>query len=81
MLRRALHRWLSRNVEGPLEDLVGGRARLHIILMLACILALDAADKATLGAVAAQLKPALHIDNVEVGLLVTVTVASSALLT
>lgn len=30
---------------------------------------------------AAQLKPALHIDNVEIGLLVAVTVASSALLT
>ncbi|HEX5352860.1 MAG TPA: MFS transporter [Rhodanobacteraceae bacterium] len=81
MLRMALHRWLSRNVEGPLEDMAGGRVRLHIIIMLACILALDAADKATLGAVAAQLKPALHIDNLEVGLLVTVTVASSALLT
>ncbi|HEY9110471.1 MAG TPA: MFS transporter [Rhodanobacteraceae bacterium] len=49
--------------------------------MLACILALDAADKATLGAVAAQLKPALHINNVEIGLLVAVTVASSAVLT
>lgn len=81
MLRTSLQAWLSRNVEGPLEDLAGGRARLRIILMLACILALDAADKATLGAVAAQLKPALHINNLEVGLLVAVTVASSALLT
>jgi len=81
MLRTSLQAWLSRNVEGPLEDLAGGRARLRIILMLACILALDAADKATLGAVAAQLKPALRIDNLEVGLLVAVTVASSALLT
>ena len=80
MLRTSLQAWLSRNVEGPLEDLAGGRARLRIILMLACILALDAADKATLGAVAAQLKPALRIDNLEVGLLVAVTVASSALL-
>jgi MFS family permease len=81
MLRTSLQAWLSRNVEGPLEDLAGGRARLRIILMLACILALDSADKATLGAVAAQLKPALHIDNLEIGLLVAVTVASSALLT
>jgi MFS family permease len=81
MLRTSLQAWLSRNVEGPLEDLAGGRARLRIILMLACILALDAADKATLGAVAAQLEPALHIDNLEIGLLVAVTVASSALLT
>ncbi len=81
MLRTSLQAWLSRNVEGPLEDLAGGRARLRIILMLACILALDSADKATLGAVAAQLKPALHINNLEIGLLVAVTVASSALLT
>jgi MFS family permease len=81
MLRTSLQAWLSRNVEGPLEDLAGGRARLRIILMLACILALDSADKATLGAVAARLKPALHINNLEVGLLVAVTVASSALLT
>ena len=72
---------ISRNDEGPLEDLAGGKARLRIIVMLACILALDSADKATLGAVAAQLKPALHINNVEIGLLVAVTVASSALLT
>ena len=81
MLRTSVQAWLSRNVEGPLEDLAGGRARLRIILMLACILALDSADKATLGAVAAQLKPALHINNLEIGLLVAVTVASSALLT
>jgi MFS family permease len=81
MWRTSLHAWLSRNVEGPLEDLAGGRAGLRIIFLLACILALDSADKATLGAVAAQLKPALHIDNVEVGLLVAVTVAASALLT
>jgi MFS family permease len=80
-MRASLQAWLSRNVEGQLEDLAGGKARLRIIIMLACILALDAADKATLGAVAAQLKPALHIDNVEIGLLVAVTVASSALLT
>ena len=81
MWRTSLQAWLSRNVEGPLEDLAGGHARLRVILMLACILALDAADKATLGAVASQLKPALHINNVEIGLLVAVTVASSALLT
>ncbi|MES2403957.1 MAG: MFS transporter [Pseudomonadota bacterium] len=80
-MRTSLQAWLSRNVEGPLEDLAGGKARLRIIFLLACILALDSADKATLGAVAAQLEPALHIDNVEIGLLVAVTVASSALLT
>lgn len=49
MLRTSLQAWLSRNVEGPLEDLADGRARLRIIFMLACILALDSADKATLG--------------------------------
>ncbi|HXE66096.1 MAG TPA: hypothetical protein VN630_03555, partial [Rhodanobacteraceae bacterium] len=78
-MRTSLQAWLSRNVEGPLEDLAGGKSRLRIIIMLACILALDPAEKATLGAVAAQLKPALHINNVEIGLLFAVTVASSAL--
>lgn len=76
-----MHAWILRNVEGPLEDPAGGKARLRFIFMLACILALDSADKATLGAVAGQLKQALHINDLEVGLLVAVTVASSALLT
>lgn len=74
-------RWLVRRIEAPLEAVAGGHARLKIIVLLACVLALDSADKATVGAVAMQLKHALHIDNVQVGLLVTVSTAVGALVT
>lgn len=61
--------------------LAGGRARLKIIVLLACVLALNSADTATVGAVAMQLEHALHIDNVQVGLLVTASTAVGALVT
>jgi MFS family permease len=76
-----LGRWFRRDVEQPLENIVGGRQRLKVIALLACVLALDAADKATIGAVAAQLEHDLHIGNVEVGLLVTVSTAIGAFAT
>ncbi|MGH8145333.1 MAG: MFS transporter [Rhodanobacteraceae bacterium] len=76
-----LGRWFRRDVEQPLEQLVGGPRRLKVIALLACVLALDAADKATVGAVAAQLEHDLHIGNVEVGLLVTVSTAIGAIAT
>jgi MFS family permease len=76
-----LRRWFRRDVERPLENLVGGPKRLKVIALLACVLALDAADKATVGAVAAQLERDLHIGNVEVGLLVTVSTAIGAFAT
>jgi MFS family permease len=72
-----LRQWFRRDVERPLESLVGGPRRLKVVAMLACVLALDAADKATIGAVAAQLEHDLHIGNVEVGLLVTAATAIS----
>lgn len=43
---------LVRRIEAPLASLTGGPARLKVIVLLACVLALDAADKATVGAVA-----------------------------
>lgn len=76
-----LRDWFRRGVEEPLAHAVGGRARLKVIILLACVLALDAADKATVGAVAAELKQALHISNVEVGWLVTASTAIGALIT
>jgi len=76
-----LRDWFRRGVEGPLEHAVGGRARLKVIILLACVLALDAADKATVGAVASPLKQALGISNVEVGWLVTASTAIGALVT
>lgn len=52
-----------------LDAAVGGPARRHVIAVLACVLALDSADKATVGASATQLQSALHIGKTEIGIL------------
>src|SRR6266478_2100878 len=52
---------------------LGGRERTRVILLLASVLALASADSATVGASAIQLRHDLHINNTDVGLLVTVT--------
>jgi predicted MFS family arabinose efflux permease len=63
------------------QNVLGGPARLRVIVLLACVLGLDAADKATIGAIAVQLEAALHINNTEIGLLVTASTAIGALAT
>lgn len=73
-----LRRWLRQDIERPLEDLAGGRARLKVIVLLACVLSLDAADKATVGAVAAPMKAALGIGNLQIAWLVTASTAVAA---
>lgn len=67
-LRSGEHRAVER-----FDELVGGPARRRVIVFLACVLALDSADKATVGAVGAQLERSLHIGNASLGLLVAVT--------
>jgi MFS family permease len=52
---------------------VGGPARVRVVILLACVLALASADTATVGAAAAPLRRALGISNTDIGLLVTVT--------
>jgi predicted MFS family arabinose efflux permease len=76
-----VRQWFREDVEQPAVDLVGGPARLKVIVLLACVLGLDAADKATVGAIAPQLEQALGIGNVQVGLLVTVSTAVGAFAT
>jgi MFS family permease len=76
-----LRDWFRHDIQRPLENLVGGRKRLRVVALLACVLALDAADKATVGAVAAQLEHDLHIGNLQIGLLVAVSTGISALTT
>jgi len=76
-----LRRWLRRDIERPLEALAGGPARLKVIMLLACVLALDAADKATVGAVATPIKDALGIGNLQIGWLVTASTAVAAVTT
>ena len=56
-----------------LREIVGGPARLRVIVLLACVLGLDSADQGAIGAVAPSLERSLHISNVELGLLITVT--------
>lgn len=73
--------WAGRHLLRPLVRVAGGRARLKVIVILAAVLALDAADKATVGVVADQLKSSLHIDNIDVGWLVTASTAMGAAMT
>ena len=56
-----------------LTTAVGGPARVRVIVLLACVLALASADAATVGAAAAPLRRALHISNTDIGLLVAVS--------
>ncbi len=68
----------------PLDGLaakVGGQARLQVIALLACVLGLQSADNATVGAVAAPLSADLGIGNTQIGLLVTLTTGIGALST
>lgn len=64
-----------------LREHAGGSARARVIVLLACALALDAADKGTVGAVAAELEQHLHITPIQVGLLVTLSSATAAIAT
>lgn len=73
--------WFSKDIENPLQHLVGGPARLKVIVVLACVLGLEAADKATVGAVAGQLIHSLHIGYVEIGLLVSASTIMAAIVT
>jgi predicted MFS family arabinose efflux permease len=61
------------------ESVVGGPARLRVILLLASILALNTADFGTVGAMATELEKSLRIGNFEIGLLVTVSTGVGAL--
>ena len=76
-----LRHWFRHDVERPLEALAGGPARLKVIVLLACVLSLDAADKAAVGAVAAPMEAALHVGNLQIGWLVTAATAVAAVMT
>lgn len=62
-----------------LTTLLGGRARAQVIVILACVLALDTADKGTVGALAPQLQRDLGITETQVGALVAVSSGAGAL--
>lgn len=56
-----------------ITDVVGGPARRTVVLLLAGVLGLQAADIGSVGALAEPLEKAFHIGNTDLGLLVTVT--------
>ncbi|HYW34561.1 MAG TPA: MFS transporter [Balneolaceae bacterium] len=76
-----LHDWFRQDVEKKAAEIVGGLDRLKVLILMACVLGLDSADKATVGAVALQLKHSLNIGNVDIGLLVTASTGISAVAT
>lgn len=63
------------------EQAAGGPARFQIVVLLACVLALDSSDKATVSAVAGSLKTTFHINNAEIGLLIAVSSFAGAVFT
>ncbi|MEV7007483.1 MFS transporter [Streptosporangium sp. NPDC051022] len=74
MLARVGERILRR-----LEVVVGGPARFQVIAVLGCVLALDSADKGTIGAVGEEIEQSLGITNTELGALITVSSGMGAL--
>jgi MFS family permease len=73
--------WFHQQTVEKATQIVGGWSRLKVIGLMAGVLALDSADKTAVGAIAGQLKHALNIGNMEVGLLVTVSTGIGALAT
>ncbi|GII63974.1 MFS transporter [Sphaerisporangium krabiense] len=73
-LRKAARWGLAR-----LYAALGGPARAEVIVILACVLALDAADKGTIGALAPELEQDLHVGNTEIGALVATSSGVGAL--
>jgi MFS family permease len=80
VIRRSA-RGAGRFTKRHLSHQLGGAQRLRVVVLLACILGLSAADAATVGASATALRDGLHISNTDIGLLVAVTSLVAALAT
>jgi MFS family permease len=79
--RRSLISELAEAGADRLTVALGGRERTRVILVLAGVLGLSAADVSTVGASATQLRHGLHISNTDIGLLVTTTSLVGAIAT
>jgi predicted MFS family arabinose efflux permease len=77
---RALKRG-TRSLRATLAHAAGGPQRLKPIVLLALVVGLQSADNGTVGALVVPLKRSLHIDNTQVGLLVTISTGIGALAT
>jgi predicted MFS family arabinose efflux permease len=64
---------LARATTRRLDRLVGGPARRKVVIAFAAVMALDSADKATVGVNATQLEQGLAIGRAQIGLLLAVT--------
>lgn len=75
---------LAGIVERPVQwglARLGGKASAEAIAIFAAVLALDGADKGAIGAMAEQLEHAFGIGNTELGLMITLSSAVSAIAT
>jgi predicted MFS family arabinose efflux permease len=70
--RRTLGARRTASIRDRVTDAAGGRLRGRILLLLACVLALDTADTSMIGAIAGKLETALQLSNTELGLLASV---------
>jgi MFS family permease len=64
---------LAGKASDRLTHTLGGAERTRVVLVLAAVLGLSAADASTVGASATELRHGLHITNTDIGLLVAVT--------
>ena len=64
-----------------LVRVLGGAQRTRVIILFACVLGLSGADTATVGAAATELRHSLHINNTDIGLLVSATSLVGAIAT
>ncbi len=71
----------TRSRTTTLTRAAGGRERLKPIVLLALVVGLQSADAGTVGALVVPLKQSLHINNTQVGLLVTVSTGVGAVAT
>jgi MFS family permease len=69
------------SIRRRLEPAVGGPARTRVVVLFACVLALESADLATVGSVGPQLESQLHISNTELGLLAAISTFVGAVMT
>jgi predicted MFS family arabinose efflux permease len=73
--------WTAHAVKYRIEEPIGGPARARVVVLFACVLALENADLATVGAVAPQLQTAFGISYAQLGLLAAISTLVGALAT
>lgn len=70
-----------RRVRTALADRLGGSRRARVVVLLACVLALNTADTGVVGAIVQELRHALDVSNTQVGILTAAPAAVGAVAT